>query len=88
MVTGTPVSWEQVAGVSNIFNERRIVVKYVVTLECPDVVNCTALRHTAVCRRPCTVARGRFTGEFTDINKQYLTFWRRNYFLNFSTLCI
>ena len=73
VVTGTHVSWEQVACVTNIFNELRIVVMSTIASECLDNVNCTAHCHTPVCSRPWTVACGRFTGAFTDINTQYLT---------------
>jgi hypothetical protein len=41
--------------------------------ECSEGVNCTALCRTPMCSRPWTVACGKFTGAFTDINTQCLT---------------
>lgn len=73
VVTGSHVSWDQVACVTNIFNELRVVVMSAISSECLDGVNCTALCHTPMCSRPWTVAYERFTGAFTDINTQYLT---------------
>jgi len=47
--------------------------------------------------KPCTHCTGALVGpkagvdrrtNFSELQNIYLTFWRRNYFFNFSTLCI